>query len=181
MEIDADQEVTEGGVSKDAGIGEESLESHGLIFGSGVFGVAKASLEVGAADFGFVIADRHGIGLEVADEINLLAGAGDAGIDEVALEHHEVLFEQGDNHGGVFAALTFMDADGIGELDFAEFALGVFDVLAVKINGESGFVGGDARYDAGVAIEDVFIVVIPVLDDFIADAVGDAAVFEGRG
>ena len=74
-----------------------------------------------------------------------------------------------------------MDADGIGELDFAEFALGVFDVLAVKINGEPGFVGGDSRYDAGVAIEDVFIVVISVLDDFIADAVGDAAVFEGRG
>ena len=93
VKIDADQEVAESGVSEDARIGEESLQSHGSIFGGGVFVVAKASLEVGAADFGFVIADRHGIGLEVADEIHLLAGAGDAGIDEVALEHHEVLFE----------------------------------------------------------------------------------------
>lgn len=157
------------------------MESHGSIFGGGVFGVAEARLQVGAADFSFVIADRHGIGLEVTDEINFLAGAGDAGIDKVALEHHEVLFEQRDNHRGVFAALAFVDADGIGELDFTEFAFGVFEVLAVEINGEPGFVGGDARNDTGVAIEDVFIVVISVLDDFIADAVGNAAVFEGRG
>lgn len=136
---------------------------------------------MGAADFGFVIADCHGVGFEVANEVNFFSCAGDAGVDEVALEHHEVLLEEGYNDGGVFAALAFVDADGVGELDFAELAFGVFDLLAVKIDGESGFIGGDALHDSGIAVEDVFVVVIPVLDDFVADAVGDASVFKCGG
>ena len=92
-----------------------------------------------------------------------------------------MLFEKGDNDGGVFAALAFVDADGVGELDFAEFAFGVLDLFAVKVNGDSGFVGSDALHDTGVAVEDVFVVVISVLDYLVTDAVGYAAVFEGGG
>ncbi len=52
----------------------------------GVFdGSAQSAAQVGAADLLLVIADRHGVGVERADEVDLLACAGDAGVDEVAL------------------------------------------------------------------------------------------------
>ena len=77
---------------------------------------------MGAADLGFVIVDCHGVGVDGSDEVDFAAGAGDAGVNEVALEHNEVLFEQRDHHYGVFAALALMDTDRIGELDFGKLA-----------------------------------------------------------
>ena len=55
----------------------------------------------------------------------------------------------------------------------------MYSIIAVKINSKSGFVGGDALHDAGVTVENVFVVVISVLNDFVANAAGDAAILEG--
>ncbi len=87
-----------------------------------------------------------------------------------------MLLEQWDDDDGVFAALAFVDRDAVGELDFGEFAFGIFDMFAGKFDGESGAVGGDGAYDAHVAVEDVLVVIVAGLDDFVADAEGAAAV-----
>ena len=72
-------------------------------------------LQVGVAGFGLVVAHGHAVGGGFADEEDLFFAAGDGGVEQVALEHHEVALEQGNDDGGVFRTLAFMNANGVGE------------------------------------------------------------------
>lgn len=91
-----------------------------------------------------------------------------------------MLLEQWNDDDGVFAALAFMDRDAVGELNFREFALGVFDVFFGKFDGEAGTVSGDGAYDAHVAVEDIFVIVVACLNDFVANAESATAVEDFR-
>ena len=62
-------------------------------------------LEVRDASFGFGVADGHGVGGGVAHEEDLFFAAGDRGVDQVSLEHHEVRLEKRDDDDGVFRTL----------------------------------------------------------------------------
>ena len=61
--------------------------------------------EVRDAGFGFGVTDGHGVGGGVAHEEDLFFAAGDRGVDQVSLEHHEVRFEKRDDDDGVFRTL----------------------------------------------------------------------------
>jgi hypothetical protein len=65
-----------------------------------------------------------------------LLGPGDAGVEQVALQHHPGRGRERDHHGGVFAALGAVDGDrgGMGEL--VELSEVVDDVLVLV--GEDG-------------------------------------------
>ena len=85
----------------------------------------------GLADGGLGVFDGHGVGNGVPDEEDFFATSRYCGIDEVALEHDEVLFEEGDDDDGKFGALGFVDGDGIGEGEVTE--LHTFELNSVMV------------------------------------------------
>lgn len=87
-----------------------------------------------------------------------------------------MLLEQWDDDDGVFTALAFVDRDTVGQLDFGELAFGIFDDITGELDGDTRAVGGNTANDAHVAVEDIFVVVIASLNDFIADTKGAATV-----
>ena len=58
-----------------------------------------------------------------------LFGAGDAGVEQVALQHHPGGGGERDDHRGVFTALGAVDGDGVGVGEFVEFGEVVVDLL----------------------------------------------------
>ena len=115
----------------------------------------------------FGVFDGHGVGFGLADDEDFFFAAGDAGVEEVTLEHHEVLLHDGEDDDGVFTALAFVDGDGVGEGHVV--GVGLFKLLgfAVKFGLElAGFrVGGGDETE--VSVEKVFVVVVAELDDFV--------------
>jgi len=134
---------------------------------------------MGAALFGVGVAYGHRVGGRVAHQKDFFATSGDGGVEEVALEHHEVRFKQRDDDDGVLAALGFMDADAVGEGEVAEVAAGEGVGLAVEIGSERAFASVDCGDGADVAVEEGFVVVVAQLDDFIAAAKFGAAPAQG--
>ena len=51
--------------------------------------------------------------------------SGDGGVEDVALEHEVVLADDGEDDGGVFAALCFVDGDGVGEGEVVDVVEGI--------------------------------------------------------
>ena len=76
-------------------------------------------------------ADGHAEGFGVADEDDEAAAAGDSGVEEIALEHDKMLGADGDDDGGKFAALAFVDGDGVGWAEFVDVAAFVDGLAAV--------------------------------------------------
>ena len=74
-----------------------------------------------------------------------------------------------------------MNRNTVGELNFREFAFGIFDDVASELDRHARAVRGNAANDAHIAIKDVFVVVIAGLDNFVADAKGAAAVEDFSG
>ena len=145
------------------------------VLGLGVlFVVAEAPVEGGVALGDFVVADGDVDGATGTDEDDELLGAGDGGVEEVALEHHVVLGGDGDDDAGVFGALAFVDTDGVGVDQFVCFEEVVDDGEAVHVDGDrllDGVEGGDT---ADVPIKDPFVIIIDRLHHFVADAEGTA-------
>ena len=48
------------------------------------------------------VVDRNGDGLLLSDQHNESLPSGDAGVEEIALQHGIMLSEYRDNHGGIF-------------------------------------------------------------------------------
>src|SRR6266516_5178971 len=46
------------------------------------------------------------------------SGARDRGVEQIALEQHAMLGDERDDHDGIFAALAFVDGDGVGQNQF---------------------------------------------------------------
>ena len=127
--------------------------------------------QVSAAEFGLGVADGHGVGGRFANDEDLFLTAGNRGVEEIALEHHEVSFEDRHDDDGVLAALTFVDTDAIGEGDVAEFSAGKRMLIAIEISHEGAGFGINVGDDADIAVEKVFVVVVAELDDFVAGAI----------
>lgn len=132
---------------------------------------------MGAADFLFVTFERHGIGVEGADDVDLAPSTGYDCIKEIALEQDGVLLEQSDDDDWVLAALTLADRDGVGVLNLEELALGILNRFS-EFDSQAGSVVCDGCNDARVAVADVLVVIFARLDDSVSDAVvADFTVF----
>ena len=81
-------------------------------------------------------ADGLGEGSAGSGQDEEFLGAGDAGVEQVALQHHPGCGGEGDDDGGVFAALGAVDGDGVGVGEFVEFSEVVVDLLVLV--GEDG-------------------------------------------
>ncbi|OPZ68609.1 MAG: hypothetical protein BWY82_02498 [Verrucomicrobia bacterium ADurb.Bin474] len=79
-----------------------------------------------------------------------------------------MLLEEGNHDHRVFAALAFVDADRIGELNLSEIGALVGDCRAVEINQHGRFDGINLGDAADVSVEDSLVVVILDLDHPVA-------------
>jgi len=120
----------------------------------------QGGAQVGAALFGLGVAHGHRVGGGVADEEDFFLPAGDGGVEQVALEHHEVRLEQRDDDDGVLAALGLVDADAVGVGEVGEVAAGERVCLAVEVGAECAFATIDGGDGADVAVEEVQVVVV---------------------
>ena len=136
--------------------------------------------ECGVAAAGSGGADGLGERAAGSDEDDELLGAGDAGVEQVALQHHPGGGGERDDHGGVFAALGAVDGDRVGVGEFVEFGEVVVDVLVfVGEHGEGLLLEGQAGDGSDGAVEDArlaFVVVVAQLDDLVAGAEHPVAV-----
>ena len=81
----------------------------------------------------------------------------------------------GDDDARELAALAFVNAECVGELEFIELSGFVFDEavgIVTDVNFDGIGINGDDVAD--VAVEDFLVVVVVGLDDLVADAEGDA-------
>jgi hypothetical protein len=125
-------------------------------------------------------ADGDGEGFGLADEDEELLASGDGGVEEVALEQEVMLHGEGNDDGGEFGALGFVDGDGIGEREFVEFAEGVGDIALIEADDDLLIDGIDGVNGSDIAIEDLLVVVVFELDDFVADLEAPAEAFDVR-
>ena len=89
-----------------------------------------------------------------------------------------MLSAQRDHDGGVFRALAFVDRRGVSENELIKFAKAKRDFPAIELSDELAFLDVDARYDAEIAVIDVFVVVVLDLHDLVARAEGPAEAFD---
>lgn len=130
--------------------------------------------EEGVAALGAVVFDgglEGGFGAEEDDEG---LRAGDGGVEEVPLEHDVMAGHEGQEDDGVFAALALVDAHGVGEGELADLRALVVDGRLSETDGE--VVGLELADVADVAVENMLLVVVLRLHDFVTETEGHNAV-----
>jgi len=108
------------------------------------------------------------------DEHDELPRAGDAGVEQVALQHHPRRRGERDDHRGVLAALGAVNGDRIGVGELVELGEVVIDRLVfVGEHGERLLLQGQPGDDPDRAVEDpgrALVVVVAQLGDLVPDA-----------
>ena len=120
--------------------------------------------EAGETLFVAGVLDGEGEGFGLADDDDEFASAGDAGVEEVSLEHDGLLGGEGDDDVGKFGALGFVNGYGVGEGEFVQCAEVVGDVAVVEADVDGLIDGVDFGDLADVAVEDFFVIVVFGLD-----------------
>ena len=116
----------------------------------------------------FVVADGNVEGFMCANEDTNSFGAGDGGIDEVALKHHVMLSQKGNDDDRIFSALTAVGTDAIGEGQFINLAEVVVNIATIHDDLELILIEIDPADAPDVTVKDFFFVVIPYLHHLIA-------------
>src|SRR6476661_6418024 len=134
----------------------------------------------GVAAAGALGADGGGEGAAGSGQHDEFLGPGDAGVEQVALEHHPGAGGEGDDDGGVFAALGAVDGDRVGVGELVQLVEPVVDVFVfVGAHGQGVLFGGHGGDDADGAVEDpggALVIVVAQLGDLVADPEHPAAV-----
>src|SRR5215510_10014678 len=91
-----------------------------------------------------------------------------------------MLGDEGNHHRWIFRALALMDRGGIGQRQLIEFTSGILDLAPLKLHLHHTLVQVNLSNAADVAIEDLFVIVIDVLEYFIARGIGPAKALELR-
>ena len=133
-------------------------------------GFLEAFGEAGVAAGGFVVLDGAGEGAFVADEQAEVAGASQAGVEQVALQHHILAGVQDEHDGTILRSLALVDAESVGELQFVVVGVVVLDDGLRILDEQDLIVGFDVEDRADVAVEDVLVVVVDKLDHAVANA-----------
>ena len=124
--------------------------------------------------------DRESQGAAAADEDDHFSGARDGRVEQVALQHEEVLRVDGNDDARVFAALGFVDGAGVGECQFVEVGRLIGDRPPVEVDRERAFLLVDGADAAEVAVEDLQVVVVRLLHHLVARAQQAVAAQKGR-
>src|SRR5208282_5412270 len=106
-------------------------------------------------------------GLLLADENHELLATGNAGVEEIPLQHRVVLGHDRDDHGGILRALALVDGGGVGGDQRVEFAEAVGHRAPIEARLEFAHLGIDVVDVADVAAVDFLVVVILDLHDLV--------------
>src|SRR5271165_4213768 len=117
-------------------------------------------------------------GLLLADENHELLATGDAGIEEIPLQHWVVLRHDRDDHGGILRTLALVDGGGIGGDQRVEFAEAVGHRAPIEARRELARLGIDVDDVADIAVVDLLVVVILDLHELVAWGKGPGETFD---
>src|SRR5664279_1319381 len=106
--------------------------------------------------------------------------AGNAGVEEIALEHRVMLRRHVDDDNRIFRPLGFVDRRGIGENELVQFAKEIGHVAAVEANCDLAELRVDRGDEAEIAVIDVFVVVVLGLHHLVADKEGRSKLHDLR-
>ena len=131
--------------------------------------------ESGMTPQSLAVADRDFEGALFSHDDDEAFSAGDRGVEQIALQHGEMLGRERNDDGGKFATLGFMDRHGVGEGEFVELARLVVDPrMSFEAHVDRGRFGRDLSDVSDVAVEDLLVIVVADLDDLVAGAKGGA-------
>src|SRR5271163_1745765 len=123
--------------------------------------------------------DRHRSALADDDDEALAASGGR--VDEVSRQHRIMLSRESYDDGRIFGPLRFVDRHRIGGKQRIEFAKGVLDLAALEAGNHHAFSLVDPQHGPKIAVEDVAVVIILGLHDFVAGGEDRAELFYARG
>jgi hypothetical protein len=113
-------------------------------------------------------ADRDGNGFLLANQNDKPLTTGNAGIEQITLQHGVVLRHDRHHDGGVFRALALVDGRRIGRHQGVELAKAVGDRTPIETGGEFAVVRLNTVHVADVAVIDLFVVIVLDLHDLVA-------------
>ena len=134
--------------------------------------IAQAPIQCGEAAGDLIVLDRDLDGFLAADQHAQRFGAGDGGVEQVALQHQVVLGNQGQHHGREFRALRLVHRDRVSQGKLVGFAPVIIHRVTFEIDGQGMLERVEAGNKSDVAIEDVLVVVIDHLHYPVAGAEG---------
>src|SRR6516225_6385424 len=123
------------------------------------------------------IAHRNGDGLLLSNQHHEPLPSGDAGVEEIALQHGVMLREDWDNHGGIFRPLALVNGRRVGRHQHIEFTESVLDGSAVEANSNFPRIDVDIVDGADVAVVDLLVVVVLDLHHLVAGCESPAESF----
>src|SRR5262245_35096516 len=91
-----------------------------------------------------------------------------------------MLGDEGNHYRWIFRALALMDRGGIGQRELIEFTIGILDLASLKLHVHHALLWVNLPNAADVAIKDLFVIVIDMLEHFIARGIGPAKALELR-
>ena len=112
--------------------------------------------------------DRMEDGLFGTNENQAFFRPGDAGVDQVPLQHHIVRHQHGHHDDGIFAALGLVDGGGVGKDQLVQLRYVVLDAPVVEADRQRPVLQVHPLDDADVAVEDFLFIVVPDLHDLVA-------------
>ncbi len=98
---------------------------------------------------------RDGNGLFLANQDDKPLTAGNAGIEQITLQHRVMLRHDGDHHGWVFRALALMDGRRVGRYQGAKVAEAIGDRTPVEPGDEFAVIRFNILHVADVRIVDL--------------------------
>ena len=127
----------------------------------------KLLTQMGTAEFGLAVAHGDRVRRGLADQEDLLFAARDRGVEQIALQHHEVRLEQYDHHRRIFRALALVNADAVGRRNVPEIAALEHVLLAIKVGNQRAAAGVDRDHGPDVTVEQALIVVVAELNELV--------------
>jgi hypothetical protein len=100
--------------------------------------------------------------------------AGDAGVDQISLQHRVVLRHERDHYRGVFLPLALVNRCSVCRHQGIEFAEAVGDRTPVETGDKLTFLRLDVRHKPNVAVVDLLVIVVLDLHDLVARCKGPA-------
>src|ERR1700722_5916354 len=111
------------------------------------------------------VTNRNRDGLLLADQDHEPLAAGNAGVEEISLQHGIVLGQDRDHHGGILRPLALVDSDGISGDQGVKLTEAIGHRPPVEACHEFARLGIDVDDIADVAVIDFLVVVILDLYD----------------
>ena len=101
--------------------------------------------------------------------------------NKLRFEQREMLGAERNHHRGIFRSLAFMDRGRVGQRELIEFAKRIQHRATLNVDVHPPFFQVNVANASDVAVEHLFIIVVDLLEHFIARRIGPTKPLELRG